>query len=217
LYLILLGPPGTGKGTQADLLAERLGWPHISTGEMLRQAVREGTDLGKKAKSYMDEGQLVPDQLITEMLLERISQLDSQGGLILDGYPRNLGQAEALDKALAARGRSIDKALYIGASDNELVARLGGRWLCRECGAVYHERHSPPAQPGRCDRCGGQLYQRDDDRPETVRRRLELQRPPEELLEHYRRAGKLVEVDGEQDMRAVTRSLLAAVGTGESA
>jgi adenylate kinase len=184
---------------------------------MLRQAVREGTDLGKKAKSYMDEGQLVPDQLITEMLLERISQLDSQGGLILDGYPRNLGQAEALDKALAARGRSIDKALYIGASDNELVARLGGRWLCRECGAVYHERHSPPAQPGRCDRCGGQLYQRDDDRPETVRRRLELQRPPEELLEHYRRAGKLVEVDGEQDMRAVTRSLLAAVGTGESA
>jgi adenylate kinase len=217
LYLILLGPPGTGKGTQADLLAEKLGWPHISTGEMLRQAVREGTDLGEKAKSYMDEGQLVPDQLITEMLLERISQPDSQRGLILDGYPRNLGQAEALDKALAARGRSIDKALYIGASDEELVARLGGRWLCRECGAVYHERHSPPAQPGRCDRCGGQLYQRDDDRPETVRRRLELQRPPEELLEHYRRAGKLVEVDGEQDMRAVTRSLLAAVGSEESA
>lgn len=217
MYLIVLGPPGTGKGTQADLLAKKLGWPHISTGEMLRQAVREGTDLGKKAKDYMDEGQLVPDQLITEMLLERISRPDSQEGFILDGYPRNLGQAQALDKALAARGRSIDKALYIGASDNEIVARLGGRWLCRDCGAVYHERHSPPAHPGRCDRCGGQLYQRDDDRPKTVRRRLELQRPPEDMLEHYRRAGKLAEVDGEQDMQAVTSGLLAAVRAGEQA
>jgi adenylate kinase len=215
LYLIVLGPPGTGKGTQAALLAEKLGWPHISTGEMLRQAVREGTELGKKAEIYMNEGQLAPDQLITEMLLERISQPDSQEGVILDGYPRNLGQAEALDEALAARGRSIDRALYISASDDEIVARLGGRWLCRECGAVYHERHSPPAQSGRCDRCGGQLYQRDDDRPETVRRRLELQRPPQDLLEHYRRVDRLVEVNGEQDMQAVTRDLLAAIGAGE--
>jgi len=217
LYLILLGPPGTGKGTQADSITERLGWPHISTGEMMRQAAREGTELGRKVKTYMDQGQLVPDELTIQMLLERIAQPDSRQGFILDGYPRNLEQARALDEALAAEGKSIDKALYIGASDEEIIARLTGRWLCPDCGAVYHERHNPPAQPGRCDRCGGSLYQRDDDRPETVRRRLELQRVPQDLLEHYRGAGRLVEVDGEQEMEAVTRDLLAALGVAERA
>lgn len=211
MYLILLGPPGTGKGTQAKLIAERLGLAHVSTGDMFREAVQQGTELGLRAKAYMDRGELVPDELTIGMLEERIQRPDAEQGVVLDGYPRTLQQGQALDGALARQGRAVDAALHVTASDDEIVRRLSGRWLCGACGEIYHEQHRPPSQPGVCDACGGALSQRDDDRPEVVRERLRRQRPPEELLAHYRAQGRLVEVDGEQEMEAVTRDLLAAI------
>jgi len=214
--LILLGPPGAGKGTQAQLIAGRVGLAHIATGDMFREAVRQGTELGKLAQSYMDRGALVPDDVTIRMLLERIGQPDAARGFMLDGFPRNLAQAEALDRALAAEGKAIDRVLLIQVSDDELVRRLSGRWLCRQCGAVYHEQNNPPARAGMCDRCGGDLYQRDDDRPETVRTRLQVQKPPADLVEHYRQAGILVEVNGEQPLEAVTQELLQALGVAET-
>ncbi|HWQ28492.1 MAG TPA: adenylate kinase [Dehalococcoidia bacterium] len=214
MRLILLGPPGAGKGTQAARIAEREGLAHISTGDMFRDAVREGTELGKLAKSYMDRGELVPDDVTIRMLLERLRRPDARRGFVLDGFPRNVAQACALDEALAAEGLAIDLALHISVSDDELVRRLSGRWMCRQCGAIYHETNNPPAVAGRCDRCGGELYQRDDDRPDVVRARLEKQKPPEDLLAYYRQAGKLVDVNGEQDLDAVTQSLLEAINAG---
>ncbi len=214
MRLILLGPPGAGKGTQAARIAEREGLAHISTGDMFRDAVREGTELGRLAKSYMDRGELVPDDVTIRMLLERLRRPDARKGFVLDGFPRNVAQARALDEALAAEGLSIDLALHIAVSDEELVRRLSGRWMCRQCGAIYHETNNPPAVAGRCDRCGGELYQRDDDRPEVVRARLDKQKPPAELLAYYRDGGKLVEVNGEQDLDAVTQSLLDAINAG---
>lgn len=216
MRLILLGPPGAGKGTQAQLIAGRVGLAHIATGDMFREAVRQGTELGKLAQSYMDRGALVPDDVTIRMLLERIGQPDAERGFMLDGFPRNLAQAEALDRALAAEGKAIDRVLLIQVSDDELVRRLSGRWLCRQCGAVYHEQNNPPARAGVCDRCGGDLYQRDDDRPETVRTRLQVQKPPADLVEHYRQAGILVEVNGEQPLEAVTQELLQALGVAET-
>jgi len=214
LHLILLGAPGTGKGTQAHILAERYSWLHVSTGDMLRANVAEGTDLGRQAKEYMDRGALVPDELVIDMLVDRIGQADAEAGFVLDGFPRNLAQAEALDAALAREDRAIDLALNITVPDDELVKRLGGRWLCRSCGAIYHEVTSPPKNAGRCDKCGGELYQRDDDRPETVRNRLQQQKPPAEMIEHYRSGGKLVDIDGLQPVEKVTEDLTAAVGQG---
>ena len=214
MYLILLGAPGTGKGTQADLIAERFRWPHISTGDMLREAVARGTDLGKQAKAYMDRGELAPDDLVIAMLVERIGQNDCQGGFLLDGFPRNLAQAEALDRALADASKAIDLAINITVADAELVRRLSGRWLCRDCGAIYHQVTSPPRVAGKCDKCGGELYQREDDRPETVRARLERQKPPPELIDHYRRRGRLKDIDGSQPIEAVTAAVMAAVSAG---
>lgn len=211
MYLILLGPPGTGKGTQAKLVAERLGLAHIATGDMFREAVQQGSELGQRAKEYMDRGDLVPDGLTIAMLEERIQQPDAQGGVVFDGYPRTLEQAQALSQALARRGRAVDAALHITASDDEIVRRLSGRWLCSACGEIYHEQHRPPKQAKVCDACGGALTQRDDDQPEVVRERLRRQRPPEELLAYYRAQGKLVEINGEQEMSRVTRDLLAAI------
>lgn len=211
MFLILLGAPGTGKGTQAKILAERFGWLHLSTGDMLRQAVAAGSDLGKAAKGYMDAGSLVPDDLVIRMLVDRISQPDARAGFILDGFPRTLAQAVALDEALAREGKSIDLAPNLTAPDEELVRRLAGRWLCRGCDAIYHELTSPPQVTGRCDRCGGELYQRPDDRPETVRARLQQQKPPPEMLEHYRKAGKLAEINGLQSVEQVTEDLLNAI------
>ncbi len=212
MRLILLGPPGAGKGTQAQRVAGSLGLAHIATGDMFREAVKQGAELGRLAKSYMDRGELVPDDVTIRMLLERIRQPDAERGFMLDGFPRNLAQAEALDRALTAEGKSIDRVLLIQASDDELVRRLSGRWLCRQCGAVYHEQSNPPAAAGVCDRCGGELYQREDDRPETVRTRLQVQKPPADLIEHYRRAGILAEVNGDQSLEAVTTDLLEALG-----
>ena len=214
MHLILLGAPGTGKGTQAKILAERYNWLHLSTGDMLRANIAGGTELGAKAKEYMDRGALVPDDLVIDMLVKRLEETDAEEGFVLDGFPRNLAQAEALDEALAREDKTIDMALNISVPDEELVMRLGGRWLCRNCGAIYHEVTNPPATPGKCDRCGGELYQRDDDRAETVRARLEQQKPPEALIEHYRKAGKLIEIDGRQQVEGVTEDLVQALGQG---
>lgn len=217
MYIVLLGPPGAGKGTQAQRLAAATGLVHISTGDMFREHVRNGTELGKVAKSYMDRGELVPDEVTIAMLLERLEQPDAAKGAMFDGYPRNVTQARALDEALAKRGAKIDRALLIEVSDEELVARLGGRWMCRRCGAVYHERNDPPKTPGICDRCGGELYQRDDDKPDVVRARLEKQKPPADLIEYYRERGVLRTVNGEQPLDAVTEALLEAIGPWPSA
>ena len=214
MYLILLGAPGTGKGTQADIIAERFRWPHISTGDMLREAVARGTDLGKQAKAYMDRGELAPDDLVIAMLVGRIGQNDCQSGFLLDGFPRNLAQAEALDRALADASKAIDLAINITVADAELVRRLSGRWLCRDCGAIYHQVTSPPRVAGKCDKCGGELYQREDDRPETVRARLERQKPPADLVDHYGRRGRLKDIDGSQPIEAVTAAVMAAVSAG---
>ena len=211
MFVVLLGPPGTGKGTQAKLIAERLCSAHVSTGDMFREAVANSTELGKRAKSYMDRGELVPDEITIDMLVERVRQPDAQRGVVFDGYPRTRSQAEALDAALARQGRSVDIALHITASDDELVRRLGGRWMCPNCGQIYQEASRPPKLAGICDACGSKLTQRDDDRAEVVRQRLEKQRPPAELLGHYRTQGKLVNVDGEQDVDTVMRDLLASI------
>ena len=215
MFLILLGAPGTGKGTQAKILAERRGWLHLSTGDMLREAVAAGSEPGRAAKEYMDAGALVPDEIVSRMVAERISRADAAAGFVLDGFPRNLAQAVALDKALGGDGKAIDLALNIVAPDDELVRRLGGRWLCRGCGAIYQEASSPPRVAGRCDRCGGELYQREDDRPETVRARLASQKPPADLLAHYRAKGRLVDVDGVRAVEQVTADLLCAIDAGD--
>jgi adenylate kinase len=213
LYVILFGPPGAGKGTQAAILAEKTGLVHITTGELFREAIRQETELGKQAKLYYDRGQLVPDHLTIAVLLERLSQADCARGCILDGFPRTLEQASALDEALAREGRAIDKVGYIQVPEDELLSRLSGRWNCRQCGSVYHQRFQPPRQAGRCDQCGGELYQREDDKPETVRKRLEVysqQTAP--LIDYYRARGKLVEIDGDKPVEEVAEGLLAAVG-----
>ncbi|WP_322797187.1 adenylate kinase [Tepidiforma sp.] len=211
MYIVLLGPPGAGKGTQAQRIAAATGLLHISTGDMFREHVKNNTELGQLANQYMSRGELVPDEVTIKMLLERISRDDAKAGAMFDGFPRNVAQARALDEALAARGARVDRALLISVPDEELVARLSGRWICRNCGRLYHERNDPPAAPGRCDACGGELYQRDDDRPEVVRSRLEKQKPPADLIEHYRSAGVLREINGLQSLEAVTHDLLEAI------
>jgi len=212
VFIVLLGPPGAGKGTQAQRIATATQLLHISTGDMFRENVKNETELGKLAKTYMDRGDLVPDEVTIKMLLERISRPDAEKGAMFDGFPRNVVQAKALDEALAARGTRIDRALLINVPDSELVARLGGRWICRGCGKLYHERNDPPKAAGVCDACAGELYQRDDDRPEVVASRLEKQKPPADLIEHYRAGGSLREIDGLRSLDAVTESLLEAIG-----
>jgi adenylate kinase len=213
LYLILLGLPGAGKGTQAALLAEETGIAHITSGGIFRENIAGETPLGREAQPYVEKGLLVPDELTVRMILDRIGQPDAGRGFILDGFPRNVDQARALDQALAAAGKAIDFAVYIAAPTEELVRRLAGRWNCASCGAVYHEETMPPKESGVCDNCGGELSQREDDRPEVVRTRLQVNLELlEPLLEYYRREGKLVEVDGAQEAERVQRSLLAALG-----
>ncbi|MDP2948585.1 MAG: adenylate kinase [Chloroflexota bacterium] len=212
MYVILFGAPGAGKGTQATILAEKTGLVHITTGELFREAIRQGTELGKQAQPYVEQGRLVPDHLTIGMLLERLAQGDCGGGCLLDGFPRTMEQATALDEALAERGKAIDKVLYIRVPEAELVSRLSGRWTCRQCGTVYHQRLHPPRQEGRCDRCGSELYQREDDKPEPVRQRLEVYwRQTAPLIDYYRAAGKLREVDGNKPVDEVSEELLAAL------
>ena len=211
MYLVLLGPPGAGKGTQAQRVAAATSLLHISTGDMFRENVKKETELGKLANEYMAKGELVPDEVTIKMLLERISRDDAKAGAMFDGFPRNVVQAEALDAALAGQAAKVDCALLISVRDEELVSRLGGRWICRNCGRLYHEKNDPPTTAGVCDACGGELYQREDDRPEVVQSRLEKQKPPADLIEHYRRGGVLKEINGEQPLDTVTAALLEAI------
>ncbi|MBC7240863.1 MAG: adenylate kinase [Anaerolineae bacterium] len=212
MYILLLGAPGAGKGTQAAFLTEKLGIPHVASGDLFRAAIANQTELGKLAKSYMDRGELVPDDVTIAMVMERLSQPDCAGGALLDGFPRTIEQAKALEKALAERGSRLALVLYIRASETTLLERLGGRWTCRQCGAVYHERFNPPKQPGICDVCGGELYQRPDDQPETQRRRIRVyleQTTP--LIEYFKERGLLVEIDGEQDVESVRQAVEEAL------
>lgn len=208
MYVILLGLPGAGKGTQAARLVKPTGLAHVTTGELFRENIRGGTELGKKAQPFVEKGLLVPNEITIGMLLERIAQPDCEKGVLLDGFPRNMEQANALDEALEAAGKRIDKAVYIKVGTDELVRRLAGRWNCPACGAVYHEVSQPPKRKGVCDNCGAALYQREDDKPEVVRTRLEVNlKQLQPLLDHYSRQGKLAEVDGQRDVEAITAAL----------
>jgi len=218
MYVIFLGAPGAGKGTQAAIVAQELNLVHIASGDLFRQALEQGTELGLQAKSYMEKGMLVPDEVTIRMVLERISAPDCESGIILDGFPRNLEQAEALDEALSGQGKVIDKTVYIKVSEKELLDRLGGRWICRNCQTPYHATNSPPKVWGKCDKCGGELYQRADDTVETVKKRLDVyfdQTAP--LIDYYTRAGKLLEVDGEGTTGEVAGRIVAALGSKSGA
>ena len=212
MYIILLGAPGAGKGTQAVMLAEKLNLVQVASGDLFRQALRDETELGKKAKTFMDKGQLVPDEITIQMVLDRLAAPDCDNGALLDGFPRNIEQAKALDKALDKQAKTIDNVVYIKVSEGELLKRLGGRWICRDCQAPYHEVDSPPKVAGKCDRCGGELYQRADDNVETVKNRLKVYfAETSPLIDYYRNAGKLLEIDGEGSTSDVNGRILAAL------
>jgi len=212
MNVVLLGAPGAGKGTQASVLTAELGMVHVASGDLFRRALQDQTELGLLAKSYMEKGGLVPDEVTINMVLERIRKPDCAGGVLFDGFPRTLSQARALDDKLGAEGRTIDKAVYIEVPEEELVKRLSGRWICRNCQTPYHAVSSPPRVAGKCDACGGELYQRTDDREETVRERLKVflsQTLP--IVDYYEKQGKLVRVDGNgriEDVSAVMLRLL---------
>jgi adenylate kinase len=210
--LVLLGAPGAGKGTQAHILARHLGLPRVATGDLFRAAVRDATPLGLAAREYMERGELVPDEVTVGMLLERLGAPDAARGVILDGFPRTRSQAEALDRALADRGATVEAALSIDVPAEELLARLSGRWLCEAAGHTFHETAYPPRVPGICDICGSRLIQREDDKPEVVRARLEKQLGAlGEVVDHYRAAGVLQTVDGRRPIAAVTNDLLDCI------
>ena len=210
--LVLLGPPGAGKGTQARALAALWGIPQVASGDLLRAVVREDSELGREAASYMDRGQLVPDELVLKLIDERLRKKDARPGFILDGFPRNVAQAEALSKGLDHFGLKLDKVVAVKVPDEEIVKRISGRRTCRNCAAMYHVVFEPPAKPGVCDKCGGELYQREDDAEETVRERLkvfaEATRP---LLDHYDRLGLLGQVNGVGRTDEVEKRIIAAV------
>jgi adenylate kinase len=210
--VVLLGAPGAGKGTQAPMLAARLGIPVVATGDLFRAAVRDGTPLGLEARRYMDAGQLVPDQITVKLLLERLGRPDAAGGVILDGFPRTDVQAEALDAALADRGASVSAAVLVDVPADELVRRLSGRWICRAAGHPYHEISSPPQVAGVCDIDGSELYQRADDQPDTIRARMDQQLGAlGQVIAHYRASGVLRAVDGLQSIGAVASAIDAAL------
>ena len=206
--VIFLGAPGAGKGTQAEALAAETGVPHIATGDMLREAARRGTPLGLEARRYMDRGALVPDEVVIGLADERIGQADAARGWVLDGFPRTVPQAEALDSSLSRRGLELDRVLFFRVAPAELMRRLTGRRVCRQCGAVFHLAFNPPAQADRCDRCGGLLYQREDDAESAVAHRLDVYvRQTEPLLGHYRRRHLLTEVCGEGTVEQVAAAI----------
>ena len=204
MNIILLGPPGAGKGTQAKMLIEKYGIPQISTGDMLRAAVIAGTQLGLEAKKYMDKGELVPDEVVIGLVKERLQEADCAKGFMLDGFPRTVAQAEVLDKELEAMGKEIDHVICIEVPNEELIARLTGRRTCKECGAGYHLKFDPPKVDNACDKCGGELYQRDDDNEETVKARLKVyQEQTFPLIEYYDKQGKLRRIDGVGEIKTI--------------
>ena len=215
MYLLLMGPPGAGKGTQAAKLVERYDIPHVSTGDIFRGALQERTPLGLEAKRYMDVGALVPDQVTVGITRERLAKSDCIGGFILDGFPRTLQQAHALDQMLAKMGIRLNKVVNIVVPDQELIPRLTGRRICQSCGATYHMEFRPPAQPSICDRCGGELYPRTDDQDDTVRERLEVYRlQTQPLIQYYQERDLYSEINGAQSTEAVFRDIVVSL-TGE--
>ncbi len=211
-FIVLLGPPGVGKGTQAEILAEKTNLAHVSSGDLFRENIKNQTELGKLAKSFMDKGELVPDGVTISMIRDRISRPDCEAGAILDGFPRTPTQADALEKMLSEFGGEVNAVPYITAAETVLVERTGGRWTCRDHGHIYHEKFSPPQETGICDFDGSELYQRDDDKVETVTKRIRVyleQTMP--LVEYYRKLGKLLEIDGAQPVEQVTKVLLSAL------
>jgi adenylate kinase len=210
MKLILLGPPGAGKGTQAKMLSEKFAIPQISTGDILRAAVKEGTPMGQRAKEYMDAGSLVPDEVVVGIVRDRLQQADCNSGFILDGFPRTVAQADALQASLAQMGKELDRVISLNVEVEALVERLTGRRTCKECGRGYHVTFDPPRVAGVCDACGGSLFQRDDDREETIRKRLLVyadQTAP--LISYYRGAGVLMELDGMQPIPQVQEKMLS--------
>ena len=213
MKIIMLGAPGAGKGTQAKKIADRYGIPHISTGDIFRANIKNDTELGKKAKSYMDAGNLVPDSLTLELVMDRIHQADCQNGSVFDGFPRTIPQAEALEEALAADGQSVDFAIDIEVPDENIVTRMSGRRACLSCGATYHTVFAPPKAEGVCDRCGGELTIRDDDRPETVNKRLGVyHQQTQPLIDFYQDKGCLAQVDGTKDVEEVFQDICELLG-----
>ena len=213
MYIVMLGPPGAGKGTQADILSQEMRVPHVSSGDLFRRALEERTEIGLLAKGYMDRGDLVPDEIVTRMILERIGESDCAAGCVFDGFPRTPPQARTLDENLGRQRKSIDKAVYIEVPGEELLRRLSGRRLCRKCQTPYHLMDSPPRVPGRCDKCGGELYQRSDDKEETVRERIKVffsQTAP--LLDYYEKQGKLIRVNGNSGIEEVAKGIVSTLG-----
>jgi len=218
MYIIFLGAPGAGKGTQAAIVAEKLNLVHIATGDLFRQAVERGTELGMKVKYYMDRGELNPDEFTIQMVTERMSAPDCEAGVVFDGFPRTLNQAKVLDEALAQQSKTIDKVVYIKVLEEELLRRLSGRWICRHCQTPYHATDSQPKVWGKCDHCGGELYQRPDDSPQTVKERLKVyftETAP--LIDYYTRQGKLLEIDGGVGIDEVSRTIILALRGGSAA
>jgi adenylate kinase len=212
-YIVLLGPPGVGKGTQAENIAAATGLPHISSGDLFRENIKNGTALGKQAQAYINKGELVLDGLTVDMIRARLSRPDCKGGALLDGFPRTTVQADALARLLAEFGGQVDYVPYITAPEATLIERLSGRWTCKAQGHVFHEKYNPPKQPGVCDLDGSELYQRDDDKSETVVHRIQVylqQTAP--LIAYYRQRGLLAEIDGAQPIEKVTADLLAVLG-----
>lgn len=212
MNIILLGAPGAGKGTQAVALVKEKGLAHVASGDLFRDNLGRGTELGKIAKTYMDKGELVPDDVTVKMVLDRIAKPDCANGFLLDGFPRTIPQAEALDKALSEEGKSIDKAVSVAVPNEQLIKRLSGRWICRGCQAPFHMVDAPPKEDGKCDHCGGELYQRDDDNEVTVQNRLDVyMKQTAPLIDYYKGQGKLLEVNGNQPVDAVSKEMLAAL------
>lgn len=212
-YIVLLGPPGVGKGTQAKILAERLALPHISSGDLFRENLKNQTELGRLAQAYMSKGELVPDEVTIGMIRERLAQPDCRNGALLDGFPRTIRQAEALEALLTEFGGRVNVVPYLTADTNVLIERLSGRWICRAQGHIFHEKYNPPKVAGICDLDGSELYQREDDKRETVAKRIQVyfeQTAP--LVEYYRQSGHLRPINGDQPIEQVTADLLAAVG-----
>ena len=213
MKIIMLGAPGAGKGTQAKKIAAKYDIPHISTGDIFRANIKNGTELGKKAKTYMDQGLLVPDELVVDLVVDRVNQEDCSGGYVLDGFPRTIPQAEALDKALAAQGQKMDYAIDVDVPDENIVRRMGGRRACVGCGATYHLVYAAPKKEGICDTCGAELILRDDDKPETVEKRLGVyHEQTQSLIDYYTASGILKTVDGTVDMEDVFAEIVSILG-----